>query len=197
MPPRIQIISILICIFLVAYVFELVRRKHLSEEYSMGWLITGASMLALSVSEGLLKWVSEIVGATLFTSTLFFFGLLFLMVICLHFSIRISALTNQVRKLTQSIGILDLEKKTLERQIKHPNWRSESSNMEQFWRFYVLSKVFCHIFVGRLIRHFKYQTDWKNMEFFLPSTPHTQMYPPSFPNRNNSIKSLSTASLRN
>ena len=85
MPPKIQIISILICIFLVAYVFELVRRKHLSEEYSMGWLVTGTTMLALSVSEGLLKWVSELVGATLFTSTLFFFGLLFLMVICLHF----------------------------------------------------------------------------------------------------------------
>ena len=55
MPPKIQIISILICIFLVAYVFELVRRKHLSEEYSMGWLVTGTTMLALSVSEGLLK----------------------------------------------------------------------------------------------------------------------------------------------
>ncbi len=132
MPPRIQIISILICIFLLAYVFELVRRKHLNEEYSMGWLITGVSMLALSVSDGLIKWVSELVGATLFTSTLFFFGLLFLMVICLHFSIRISALTNQVRKLTQSIGILDLEKKALEKQIKHPTWQSDSSNMEQF-----------------------------------------------------------------
>jgi len=88
-------------------------------------------MLALSVSEGLLKWVSELVGATLFTSTLFFFGLLFLMVICLHFSIRISALTNQVRKLTQSIGILDLEKKTLERQIGQTIWQSDSSNLEQ------------------------------------------------------------------
>ena len=133
MPPRIQVISILICIFLVAYVFELVRRKHLNEEYSMGWLITGVSMLALSVSDGLIKWVSELVGAALFTSTLFFFGLLFLMVICLHFSIRISALTNQVRKLTQSIGILDLEKKELEKQVKHPTtWQSESSNMEQF-----------------------------------------------------------------
>ena len=127
MPPKIQIISILICIFLVAYVFELVRRKHLSEEYSMGWLVTGTTMLALSVSEGLLKWVSELVGATLF-----FFGLLFLMVICLHFSIRISALTNQVRKLTQSIGILDLEKKTLERQIRQPTWQSDSSKLEQF-----------------------------------------------------------------
>ena len=97
----------------------------------MGWLITGTSMLALSVSEGLLKWVSELVGATLFTSTLFFFGLLFLMVICLHFSIRISALTNQVRKLTQSIGILDLEKKTLERQIKSSTWQSALSNLEK------------------------------------------------------------------
>ena len=97
----------------------------------MGWLITGTSMLALSVSEGLLRWFSELVGATLFTSTLFFFGLLFLMIICLHFSIRISALTNQVRKLTQSIGILDLEKKTLEKQIKSTNWQSDSSNLEK------------------------------------------------------------------
>lgn len=131
MPPRIQIISILICIFLVAYVFELVRRKHLSEEYSMGWLLTGVSMLALSVSERLLKWVSDMMGATLFTSTLFFFGLLFLMVICLHFSIRISALANQVRKLTQSVGILDFEKRALEKQLKHPNRQPDPSNLEQ------------------------------------------------------------------
>ena len=131
MPPRIQIISILICIFLVAYVFELVRRKHLSEEYSMGWLVTGSLMLILSVSEHALKFVSELVGATLFTSTLFFFGLLFLMVICLHFSIRISALTQQVRTLTQHVGILDHEKKTLEQKINQPSWQTGSSNLER------------------------------------------------------------------
>ena len=117
MPPRIRIIAILICIFLVAYVFELVRRRHLSEEYSMGWLVAGSMMLILSISEGLLVWVSNMVGATLFTSTLFFFGLLFLVTICLHFSIRISALTNQVRTLTQHMGILHSEKQLLEEQI--------------------------------------------------------------------------------
>ena len=131
MPPRIQIISILICVFLVAYVFELVRRKHLSEEYSMGWLVTGTLMLILSVSEDALRWVSELVGATLFTSTLFFFGLLFLMVICLHFSIRISALTKQVRTLTQHVGILDHEKKVLENKIHQPPWQTGSSSLEQ------------------------------------------------------------------
>jgi len=117
MPPRIRIIAILICILLVAYVFELVRRRHLSEEYSMGWLVAGSMMLILSISEGLLVWVSNLVGATLFTSTLFFFGLLFLVTICLHFSIRISALTNQVRTLTQHMGILHSEKQLLEEQI--------------------------------------------------------------------------------
>ena len=131
MPPRIQIISILICVFLVAYVFELVRRKHLSEEYSMGWLVTGTLMLILSVSEDALRWVSELVGATLFTSTLFFFGLLFLMGICLHFSIRISALTKQVRTLTQHVGILDHEKKVLEKKIHQPPWQTGSSSLEQ------------------------------------------------------------------
>jgi hypothetical protein len=118
-------------VFLVAYVFELVRRKHLSEEYSMGWLVTGTLMLILSVSEGALTWVSGLVGATLFTSTLFFFGLLFLMVICLHFSIRISALTKQMRTLTQHIGILDHEKKALEKKIHQPPWQTGSSSLEQ------------------------------------------------------------------
>ena len=131
MPPRIRIIAILICIFLVAYVFELVRRRHLSEEYSMGWLVAGSMMLILSISEGLLVWVSNLVGATLFTSTLFFFGLVFLMTICLHFSIRISALTNQVRTLTQHMGILHNEKQLLEEQIGLNSLEQNPSKLEK------------------------------------------------------------------
>ena len=131
MPPRIRIIAILICIFLVAYVFELVRRRHLSEEYSMGWLVAGSMMLILSISDGLLVWVSNLVGATLFTSTLFFFGLLFLVTICLHFSIRISALTNQVRTLTQHMGILHSEKQLLEEQIGLNSLEQNPSKLEK------------------------------------------------------------------
>ena len=131
MPPRIRIIAILICIFLVAYVFELVRRRHLSEEYSMGWLVAGSMMLILSISEGLLVWVSNLVGATLFTSTLFFFGLIFLVTICLHFSIRISALTNQVRTLTQHMGILHSEKQLLEEQIGLDSLERNPSKLEK------------------------------------------------------------------
>ena len=131
MPPRIKIIAIVICIFLVAYVFELVRRKHLTEEYSMGWLVTGTLMLLLSVFEDFLKWISNLVGATLFTSTLFFFGLVFLMVICLHFSIRISALTKQVRRLTQHTAILYHEKAQLEKVVSKPSITESSPGAEK------------------------------------------------------------------
>lgn len=131
MPPRIRIIAIFICIFLVAYVFELVRRKHLNEEYSLGWLVTGSLMLVLSISEDLLIWISDLVGATLFTSTLFFSGLVFLMIICLHFSIRISALTNQVRTLTQHLGILDYEKRTLESVVVQNSLAKNPSALEK------------------------------------------------------------------
>ncbi len=131
MPPRIQIISILICIFLLAYVFELVRRRYLNEEYSVTWLVTGVLMLVLSISDELLQGISRLVGATLYTSTLFFFGMLFLVVICLHFSIRISALTNQVRTLTQDIGILYKERETLKERLTEVEKKPEPTEMEK------------------------------------------------------------------
>lgn len=109
MPPKIRLITIAICIFVVVYVFELVRRRHLNEEYSMGWLITGVLMLIMASWLDLLVIISNIVGSATVTSTLFFLGLLFLVVICLHFSIRISNLTNQVRKLSQSLAIMNHE----------------------------------------------------------------------------------------
>ncbi|MEC7640802.1 MAG: DUF2304 domain-containing protein [Nitrospinota bacterium] len=135
MPPRIKVIAILISIFLVAYVFELVRRKHLTEEYSMGWLVTGSVMLVLSVFDPALKLISNLVGATLFTSTLFFFGLIFLVVICLHFSIRISALTLQVRRLTQNIAILYHDKAELEKITRKTAIRKPPPGIESFESF--------------------------------------------------------------
>ena len=56
-----------------------------------------------------------------------FFGMVFLMVICLHFSIRISALTNQVRRLTQHVAILDTEKEDLRKALDEPSFEEVAS----------------------------------------------------------------------
>jgi hypothetical protein len=67
--------------------------------------VASAVIFVLSVSRKLLAVITSLVGATLFTSTLFFFGLMFLIAICLHFSVRISALSNQVRRLSQELAL--------------------------------------------------------------------------------------------
>ncbi len=63
----------------------------------------------LAVWYDLLVFITRMIGAALPTTTLFVFGLLFLLLIALHYSVKISSLTDQVRKLAQKIAILQSE----------------------------------------------------------------------------------------
>lgn len=108
---RLGIITVCLSVMLFAYVFELVRRRHLNEEYSFGWMVAAVFIFFLSLWRDVLGTMTRFIGGTNYPSTIFFFGFVFLIIINLHFSIRISALTKQVRRLTQKLSILvsDLE----------------------------------------------------------------------------------------
>ncbi len=90
-------------------ILELVRRRKLREEYSWLWITTGVGMVVLSVWYGLIERITHVIGAVTVTTTLFLFGLLFLLLISVHFSTVISRLTQQVRRLTQELAILSAE----------------------------------------------------------------------------------------
>ncbi len=70
------------------------------------WILTGGVILILSLWYGLLRKITHLIGAALPTSTLFFFALIFLVLVSLHFSVKISGLTNQVKELTQAMALL-------------------------------------------------------------------------------------------
>lgn len=106
MPVRQKIMAVAIAIAIFIIILELVRRRRLREEYSWLWLLTGTGLIVLTIRYELLVKISNLIGAVLPTSTLFFFGLMFLMLVCLQFSIRISKLTNQVKDLGQEIALL-------------------------------------------------------------------------------------------
>jgi hypothetical protein len=106
---RLEITVILLSLLLLIYVFELVRRRHLNEEYSIGWLVAGLVIFILSIWRNILDWITRVIGGTYYTSTLFFFGILFLIMINLHFSVKISGLSNMVRRLSQELALLKSE----------------------------------------------------------------------------------------
>lgn len=110
MPLRQKITAVLIALSIFCLIIELVRRRKLREEYSWLWLLTGTLLICLVVWYDLLVGVTALVGAVTPTSTLFFFAIIFLILVCIQFSIRISKLTNQVKNLGQELAILKAEK---------------------------------------------------------------------------------------
>jgi hypothetical protein len=101
-----KIFAIVASILIMALVVELVRRRKLREEYSWLWLVTGALIILLVVWYDFLVFITHLIGAIAPTTTLFIFGLLFLMVISLHYSIQISKLSSQVKEMAQELTLL-------------------------------------------------------------------------------------------
>ncbi|MDI6755685.1 MAG: DUF2304 domain-containing protein [Thermodesulfobacteriota bacterium] len=101
-----KIFAIVASILIMFIVVELVRRRRLREEYSWLWLLTGAVIILLVVWYDLLVFITHLIGAIAPTTTLFIFGLLFLMLISLHYSIQISKLSHQVKEMAQQLTLL-------------------------------------------------------------------------------------------
>jgi hypothetical protein len=91
-------------------ILELVRRRKLREEYSWLWILTGLGMVALSTWFRLIEELTRLTGAISPVTTLFIFGLMFLLLISVHFSTVLSRVTQQVRRLTQEMAILAAER---------------------------------------------------------------------------------------
>ena len=109
MPLRQQIFAIIICVVIFTAAIDLVRRRVLREEYSVIWLATSIVMFALVIRYDWLEGLTRFIGAGLPTTTLFIGSIIFLMLISVQFSIKISRLTNQIKNLVQDNALLRTE----------------------------------------------------------------------------------------
>lgn len=116
---RINLIAIIGSIFLLLVIIELVRRRYLSERYSLLWILTGIAFLILSIKMDILVYFSRILGFAVPTNALFFFGILFLILIVLSLSVILSRLTEKNKILTQEIVLLKKRIEDIEK--SHPS----------------------------------------------------------------------------
>ena len=107
MPLKQQLIAIAISLTIFIFIIGLVKAKKLRADHSWIWLITGSFLVILSLNYNILIFLTNLIGATIPTSTLFFGAIMFLIILCLQFSIRISSLTEKVNILSQEITILN------------------------------------------------------------------------------------------
>lgn len=97
---------IIICIFIFIFILDLVRRRKLREEYSWLWLLISMSLFIMVIKYNWLLAATGVIGAVLPTTALFIGALIFLMILSVQFSVRISRLTDQVKNLVQENALL-------------------------------------------------------------------------------------------
>ena len=103
---RVTVLSIVVSAALLLYILEMVRRRRLREEYSILWLFGSVVILVLSLKQDWLISISHSVGIAYPPSFLFLVGILFVLLILIHFSIAISKLHQMNKKMAQEVAML-------------------------------------------------------------------------------------------
>ena len=104
-----KIFALIVCVGVFLMTIELVRRRRLREEYSVLWLGTSVVMFVLVLRYEWLEALTRFIGAVLPTTTIFLGALLFLLLIVIQFSIKLSQIAGQLKNLGQENALLRAE----------------------------------------------------------------------------------------
>ena len=110
----VQVISIAASVFIFVVVIELIRRNHLKERYSLIWLTAAIFLMVFSIWRKLLDFIALRMGIYYPPSFLFLLAIAFLLILLLHFSMIVSSLSENNKRLAQEIGILKTRLKNVE-----------------------------------------------------------------------------------
>ena len=107
-PWKVSIAATLASLVLMLVVFELIRSRRLRERYALLWLVTGVVLVVLSAWRGGLNTMAGWLGVRGYPpAVLFAVGLLFVILVLLHYSTVISRLTDQNVVLAQRLALLE------------------------------------------------------------------------------------------
>jgi hypothetical protein len=107
-PLRTSIAATVVSLLLLLVVFELIRSRRLRERYALLWLATGLILVALSAWRGGLNTIARWFGVSTYPpAVLFAVGLLFVILVLLHYSTVISRLSDQNTTLAQRLALLE------------------------------------------------------------------------------------------
>ena len=107
-PLAVSIVAALASVGLLLVVLDLIRRRKLRERYALLWLATGVVLLVLSLWRGGLNTIAGWFGISGYPpAILFAVGILFILLVLLHYSTVISRLSDQSTILAQRLALLE------------------------------------------------------------------------------------------
>lgn len=108
----IRLFSISVAISLLILVFYLIYKKRLKEQYALLWILLSLGILFFSIFRDTLAQLADFFGVFYAPSLLFMFSFLIFLLVLIQLSTVISKLKDDIKKLTQEIGLLKNEKQS-------------------------------------------------------------------------------------
>ena len=107
-PLKVSIAGAIASILFLLVILELIRSRRLRERYALLWLVTGVALVVLSAWRGGLNTIAGWFGVRGYPpAVLFAVGLLFVILVLLHYSTVISRLSDQNTILAQRLALLE------------------------------------------------------------------------------------------
>jgi hypothetical protein len=113
MSDRIEVAGVVAAAILIGIVLELVRRRKLTEEYSLVWLVAAAVLLAASLRREALQTGGRWLGIEQPPLVLLAIATLILFVVALCLSVVVSRQRRQIDRLMEDTAILSAELREL------------------------------------------------------------------------------------
>lgn len=102
----ISIFVILVAVMIAVVVLYYIRKWRLREEYSLLWLALIGAMLLLAAFEDITVWVADALDVAYAPSIIYFVALAIVAAMLFHYSLEISRLSDQSRRLAQEVSLL-------------------------------------------------------------------------------------------
>lgn len=122
-PLRTQAFVILAGLAILLMILNLVRKKHIREEYALLWILASFVLVLSAMFIDRVDKFSHAVGIYYPPAFLFLIAILMMLVLQVHFSTVISSLREQNKSLIQDLGIVTTQLRELSHQVKDRDLR--------------------------------------------------------------------------
>lgn len=117
-PYRLQLLAISIALLFMFFIFRLIAKGKLREEYSFIWIVCTALLLLFAIWRNGLDVIAKLMGIY-YAPSLIFLGAIFAIVIFLvHLSVVNSRQHKQIKDLTQEMALLKEKLESLNKASK-------------------------------------------------------------------------------
>ena len=104
---RLSILTGIVGVMLLGFIYELLRRRQLREKYAVLWMAVGILVIPFAFFPHLLDAIATRLGVASGVSLVLFLAVVFLLLVCVHLSWEASRLEEETRSLAEEVALIN------------------------------------------------------------------------------------------